>query len=103
VQGSIFLFRSALTIVIDFVTEHICQFKTILARPMKTDMTKKKRYRFLSGPDDASFCQRVSDALAEGYVLYGDPVMVVCDNERICGQAVVLPGHALEDGDQTNV
>ena len=54
-------------------------------------MTERKSYRFLTGPDDASFCQRISDALAEGYVLYGNPVMVVCDGARICGQAVILP------------
>jgi len=51
----------------------------------------KKSYRFLSGPDDAAFCQRVSDALAEGYVLYGSPVMVVDNGVRIVGQAIVLP------------
>ena len=56
-------------------------------------MTERKSYRFLTGPDDASFCQRISDALAEGYVLYGNPVMVVCDGARICGQAVILPGY----------
>ena len=35
----------------------------------------RKLYRFLSGVDNAEFCQRVSDALADGYVLYGNPVM----------------------------
>ena len=54
---------------------------------MNTEMTQRKNYRFLTGPDDAAFCQRVSDALAEGYVLYGDPVMVVSDGTRYCGQA----------------
>jgi hypothetical protein len=52
----------------------------------------RKRYRFLTGPDDAAFCARVSDALDDGYVLYGDPVMVVEDGQRIVGQAVCLPG-----------
>ena len=52
---------------------------------MNTEMTQRKNYRFLTGPDDAAFCQRVSDALAEGYVLYGDPVMVVSDGTRYCG------------------
>ena len=51
----------------------------------------RKRYRFLTGPDDAAFCQRVSDALDEGYVLYGDPVMVMDGGMRIVGQAIVLP------------
>ena len=34
----------------------------------------------------------MSDALAEGYVLYGDPVMASCNGEIVCGQAVILPG-----------
>ncbi|MEK9881216.1 MAG: DUF1737 domain-containing protein, partial [Alphaproteobacteria bacterium] len=42
--------------------------------------------------DDAGFCQKVSDALAEGYVLYGDPVMASCNGKIVCGQAVILPG-----------
>lgn len=64
------------------------------AGPKSIIMTEKKSYRFLTGPDDASFCQRVSDALADGYVLYGDPVMVVSEGQRLCGQAVILPAHA---------
>ena len=51
----------------------------------------KKSYRFLSGADDATFCQRVSDVLAEGYILYGNPVMVMDNGKRIVGQAVILP------------
>ena len=50
----------------------------------------KKSYRFLSGFDDAVFCQRVSDVLAEGYILYGNPVMVMDNGNRIVGQAVIL-------------
>ena len=51
----------------------------------------KKSYHFLSGVDDAAFCQLVSDFLAEGYILYGNPVMVMDDGNRIVGQAVILP------------
>jgi hypothetical protein len=29
----------------------------------------RKLYRFLSGADNTDFCQRVSNALADGYVL----------------------------------
>ena len=50
----------------------------------------KKSYRFLSGVDDAAFCQRVSDALADGYILYGNPVMVMDNGNRVVGQAVIL-------------
>jgi len=51
----------------------------------------RKSYRFLSGVDNADFCQRVSDALADGYVLYGNPVMVMDTDVRVVGQAVILP------------
>ena len=51
----------------------------------------RKRDRFLSDVDNAEFCQRVSDALADGYVLYGNPVMVMDKDVRIVGQAVILP------------
>ena len=51
----------------------------------------RKSYRFLSGADNADFCQRVSDALADGYVLYGNPVMVMDKDIRVVGQAVILP------------
>ena len=51
----------------------------------------RKSYRFLSGVDNADFCQRVSDALADGYVLYGNPAMVMDKDVRVVGQAVILP------------
>ena len=51
----------------------------------------RKSYRFLSGADNADFCQRVSDALADGYVLYGNSVMVMDKDVRVVGQAVILP------------
>ena len=50
----------------------------------------RKLYRFLSGVDNAEFCQRVSDALADGYVLYGNPVMMMDKDVRMVGQAVIL-------------
>jgi len=57
-----------------------------------TEQQDRKAYRFLTGPDDAAFCQRISDALREGYVLYGPPVMQVdAAGNRHCGQAIVLP------------
>ena len=54
----------------------------------------KKSYRFLSGVDDVNFCQRVSEVLAEGYILYGNPVMIMDNGNRIVGQAVILPNMA---------
>ena len=55
-------------------------------------MTIRKSYRFLTGPDDAGFCQKLRDARVGGYVLSGDPVMPSCNGEIVCGQAVILPG-----------
>lgn len=49
------------------------------------------RYRLLTGPDDRAFCERVSAALAEGYVLHGPPTLTFDGERVIAGQAVVLP------------
>jgi hypothetical protein len=51
----------------------------------------RKSYRFLSGANNADFCQRVSDALADGNVLYGNAIMVMDKDIRVVGQAVILP------------
>ncbi|MCM0673754.1 DUF1737 domain-containing protein [Micromonospora phytophila] len=48
------------------------------------------RYRLLTGPDDASFCRRVSEALAEGYRLHGSPAMTFDGQRVVVAQAVVL-------------
>ncbi len=48
-------------------------------------------YRYLTGPDDAAFCHRVSEALSLGWMLYGDPTLAF-DNKIgriICGQAII--------------
>ena len=65
-----------------------------------------KLYRYLTGPDDAAFCERVTEALNQGWSLYGDPTLTF-DPERkraICGQAIVkeapgeyAPGLKLSD------
>ncbi|GIG23913.1 DUF1737 domain-containing protein [Cellulomonas denverensis] len=49
-------------------------------------------YRLLTGPDDRSFCERVSAALAEGYRLYGSPAATFDGERVIVAQAVILPG-----------
>ncbi|MEQ8699539.1 MAG: DUF1737 domain-containing protein [Bauldia litoralis] len=48
-------------------------------------------YRLLTGPDDRSFCEKVSRALADGYVLYGSPAIAMNGERVVCAQAVVLP------------
>lgn len=49
-----------------------------------------KLYRFLSGPDDSSFCHRVTDALNKGWVLHGSPNYAFNQDTggMQCGQAV---------------
>ncbi|PHV05824.1 DUF1737 domain-containing protein [Janthinobacterium sp. BJB412] len=51
-------------------------------------------YRVLTGPDDAKFCRRVSEALALGYVLYGSPALTFNGENVVVAQAVVWPGVA---------
>jgi len=55
------------------------------------------RYRLLTGPDDSSFCRRVSDALAEGWELYGSPSISVSGERVMVAQAVVLREGGEED------
>lgn len=49
------------------------------------------RYRLLTGPDDRTFCERVSAALDEGYVLHGSPAATFDGQRVVVAQAVVLP------------
>jgi len=50
-----------------------------------------KLYRYLTGPDDASFCKRVSAALNKGWDLHGGPTLTYdpVQVRVVCGQAVV--------------
>lgn len=48
-------------------------------------------YRLLTGPDDASFCQKVSDALTLGYKLFGSPAVTHNGQNVIVAQAVIWP------------
>ena len=54
-------------------------------------MDQRLRYRLLTGPDDSVFCERVSQALAEGYVLHGSPAATFDGDQVVVAQAVVLP------------
>lgn len=55
-------------------------------------------YRLITGPDDRSFCERVSAALADGYVLHGGPAVTSDGGTVMCAQAVIRP-HAVAVGD----
>jgi hypothetical protein len=50
-----------------------------------------KLYRFLSGPDDSSFCHKVTAALNKGWELQGSPTYAfdAATGTMRCGQAVV--------------
>ncbi|TDL38635.1 DUF1737 domain-containing protein [Arthrobacter nitrophenolicus] len=52
---------------------------------------EKLSYRLISGPDNREFCERISTALAEGYVLHGSPAATFNGTSVIVAQAVVLP------------
>jgi hypothetical protein len=55
-------------------------------------------YRLITGPDDRSFCERVSAALADGYVLHGGPALTASEGSVVAAQAVILP-HAIAASD----
>lgn len=59
---------------------------------MADETPERLAYRVLTGPDDRSFCERVSAALADGYVLHGAPSVTFNGERVIVAQAVVLPG-----------
>ncbi|MFZ6777254.1 DUF1737 domain-containing protein [Undibacterium sp. Ji83W] len=48
-----------------------------------------KLYRYLTGPDDKSFCMRVSAALNQGWVLHGGPTLSFNGAQIIAGQAII--------------
>ena len=64
------------------------------AAPRLTYVTTDRlpRYRVLTGPDDVSFCYRVSEALDLGYELYGSPALTVNEGTTIVAQALLWPG-----------
>jgi len=47
-------------------------------------------YRLLTGEDSSAFCHKVTDALAKGWVLYGDPAygFDATSGKMRCAQAV---------------
>ncbi|MEF3119305.1 DUF1737 domain-containing protein [Streptomyces chrestomyceticus] len=51
-------------------------------------------YRVLTGPDDATFCHRVSEMLALGYELHGGPAATSNGGHVIIAQALLWPSGA---------
>ncbi|OFI36798.1 hypothetical protein BIU82_12055 [Arthrobacter sp. SW1] len=52
---------------------------------------EKLSYRLITGPDTREFCERISAALADGYVLHGSPAATFNGTSVIVAQAVILP------------
>jgi hypothetical protein len=52
---------------------------------------EKLSYRLMTGPDDRAFCERITAALAEGYVLHGSPAATFNGSSVIVAQALILP------------
>ena len=50
-----------------------------------------KLYRYLTGPDDSSFCHRATAEINKGCQIYGQPTLTYDQvrNRVICGQAIV--------------
>lgn len=46
-----------------------------------------KLYRFLSGPDDSSFCHKVTAALNKGWHLFGSPTYAYDKQTKSCAAA----------------
>ncbi|MEV6804651.1 DUF1737 domain-containing protein [Streptomyces sp. NPDC051132] len=51
-------------------------------------------YRVLTGPDDAAFCHRVSEAIALGYELHEGPAVTANGERVMVAQAVVWPAQS---------
>ncbi|MEW2511113.1 DUF1737 domain-containing protein [Streptomyces sp. NPDC046870] len=51
-------------------------------------------HRVLTGPDDAAFCRRVSEATALGYELHEGPAVTFHGERVIVAQAVVGPARS---------
>jgi hypothetical protein len=49
----------------------------------------KSPYRLLTGRDDHHFCLRVSEALAQGWRLYGSPAITFNGEYCVAAQAVI--------------
>lgn len=64
--------------------------RTTTTRAAAPKPEPKKAYKLLTGIDDAVFCQRVSDALKDGYELYGSPAITYNGKNNIVAQALVL-------------
>lgn len=56
---------------------------------MTTPPSGLPSYRVLTGPDDETFCRRVSEDLALGYQLHGGPAVTFNGGEVVVAQALL--------------
>lgn len=62
-----------------------------MSQPESSPPNDLPAYRLLTGPDDAVFCRRVSEAIAMGYMLYGSPAATFNGQHVIVAQAIIWP------------
>jgi hypothetical protein len=70
------------------MSDDVCE---IPERTGSDEAPQRLRYRLLTGAGDRAFCERISAALDDGYILYGDPVLTTVDGNLVAAQAVILP------------
>lgn len=65
-----------------------------------------KAYRYLTGPDDAEFCERVTELLNRGWVILGTPTLAFDPVKKtmMCGQTLFkdVEGLTFEPGIDLN-
>lgn len=69
--------------------------KEVVGKSKTKEAPKSKlKYRLLTGKDDHNFCERVSQAIEDGYHLYGSPAITYNAELKcnIVAQAVILKG-----------
>lgn len=74
-------------------------FKYFMIVLNTTSDSRMKLYRYLTGPDDAQFCARVSKALNQGWTLYGSPTMSFNGTQVVVGQAIIKEVDSAYDPD----
>lgn len=62
----------------------------VVAEKASAEKQAPKAYRLLTGIDDENFCARVSEALANGYELYGSPSITANGGKIYAAQAILL-------------
>lgn len=49
----------------------------------------KMQYKLITGPDDSTFCARITEFLNNGWKLHGNPTMTYDGKTVIAGQAII--------------